>query len=159
MTTSTTKTIVGRKEWCSFPELAIPAVKARVDSGAKTSSLHAFNIKPFERDGEKWVSFEVHPLQKNRKTTIHCEAPILDKRSVKSSSGVAQKRYVISTTLEHNQIQWEIELTLSNRDSMGYRMLLGREAMIGRMMVDPEESFLGGKLSPSQLKARYAKNP
>ena len=90
------KLIIGSEEWCSFPALGIPAIKARVDSGAKTSSLHAFNIQTFRRDGSLWVSFEVHPLQNNRRALLRCERPVIDKRRVKSSSGVAETRYVIA---------------------------------------------------------------
>lgn len=158
MTTSETKIIVGSEEWCAFPQLAIPAIKARVDSGAKTSSLHAFNIKPFKRANQAWVSFEVHPLQNNRRTIIRCEAEIVDKRSVKSSSGIAEKRYVIRTSLEHRGASWDIELTLTNRDSMGYRMLLGREAMVGRILVDPSASFLGGNIHSKKLEREYARH-
>lgn len=149
------KMLVGSKEWCALPELNIPATKARIDSGAKTSSIHAFNIKKFHRNGETWVSFEVHPLQKNRRTVIYCERPVIDKRSVKSSSGIAQSRYVISTTLEMGNKSWEIELTLANRDSMGYRMLLGREAMSGRIIVDPAHSYILGHVRSSKIDAYY----
>ncbi|MGB1702780.1 MAG: ATP-dependent zinc protease [Cycloclasticus sp.] len=141
------KIIIGSEEWCAFPEIAIPAIKARIDSGAKTSSIHAFNIQPFRREGIAWVSFEVHPLQNNRKTVIRCERPVIDKRVVKSSSGAAETRYVVSTLLQLGEMNWNIELTLANRDSMGYRMLLGREAMHGKLMVDPSESHLMGEVS------------
>ena len=149
------KLIVGSEEWCSFPSLGIPAVKARVDSGAKTSSLHAFNIHAFSRGGDKWVSFEVHPIQRNRKTTVRCEAPIVDRRFVKSSSGDREKRYVIASSIHIGGSSFDIELTLSNRDTMGYRMLLGREAMSGRMLVDPAASFSVGDLTPTQLLQMY----
>lgn len=152
------KVIVGSEEWCALPLLGIPAIKARVDSGARTSAIHAFNIKAFKRGIVSWVSFEVHPLQNNRRTIVRCEAQVLDKRVVKSSSGIAEKRYVIRTTLEHENRQWEIELTLTNRDSMGYRMLLGREAMIGRILVDPSASFLGGEIAEDSLSLQYAAN-
>src|SRR5690554_601195 len=138
--------IVGGEEWCALPELNIPAIKARVDSGAKTSSLHAFNIHSFERNGEAWVRFEVHPLQHDRQTTLNCEAKVVDQRLVKSSSGAGQKRYVVRTAMHYAGQQWDIELTLTNRDSMGYRMLLGREAMNGRILVDPAASQLGGSI-------------
>ncbi len=103
-----------------------------------------------------WVSFEVHPLQNNRRTIVRCEAQVVDKRVVKSSSGIAEKRYVIVTTLEHDGRCWDIELTLTNRDSMGYRMLLGREAMIGRILVDPAASFLGGHINEESLSRHYS---
>ncbi|MGG5507787.1 MULTISPECIES: 30S ribosomal protein S6--L-glutamate ligase [unclassified Myroides] len=151
------KLIVGSEEWCSFSTLNIPAIKARVDSGAKTSALHAVNISPFEKDGEKWVKFDVNPLQNNGKTIIHCEAKIVDKRIVKSSSGSRESRYVIRTVLGLGEMSWEIELTLTNRDSMGYRMLLGREAMGGRILVDPEKNFLLGQPTTEKLDEYYNK--
>lgn len=157
MTKEESKIIVGSEEWCSFPGLGIPAIKARVDSGAKTSSMHAFNIQKFNRDGESWVSFEVHPLQNNRRTVIRCERPIIDKRVVKSSSGVAETRYVIGATIKVGSDTWDVELTLANRDSMGYRMLLGREAMSGRILVDPSLSFCLGEIGDETLQVYYGK--
>jgi ribosomal protein S6--L-glutamate ligase len=149
------KRVIGCEEWCGFPDLGIPAVKARIDSGAKTSCLHAFNINRFKKDGNWWVSFEVHPLQNNRRVVIRCEKPIVDKRKVKSSSGAAESRYVISTILKAGDDEWEIELTLTNRDSMGYRMLLGREAMHGKLLVDPSLSFCLGKVEEKALNKMY----
>lgn len=151
------KLIVGSEEWCSFSTLNIPAIKARVDSGAKTSALHAVNISPFEKEGEKWVKFDVNPLQNNGKTIIHCEAKVVDKRIVKSSSGSRESRYVIRTILGFGETAWDIELTLTNRDSMGYRMLLGREAMGGRILVDPEKHFLLGQPTVEKLDEYYNK--
>lgn len=149
------KLVVGSEEWVKLPKLNIPAIKVRVDSGAKTSSLHAVNIHPFIKEGEHWVRFDVYPLQGNGRTLIHCEAEIIDKRIVKSSSGTRENRYVIKTFLYFGEHSWEIELTLTNRDSMGYRMLLGREAMIGRILVDPESSFLHGDLDEFKQKEVY----
>lgn len=117
--------------------------------------LHAVNIHPFIKEGEHWVTFCVYPLQGNGRTLIHCEAEIIDKRIVKSSSGTRENRYVIKTFLYFGEHSWEIELTLTNRDSMGYRMLLGREAMIGRILVDPESSFLHGDLDEFKQKEVY----
>jgi ribosomal protein S6--L-glutamate ligase len=136
------KIILGSEEWCSFPELGVPAIKARVDSGAKTSALHAINIAPFTKNEKNWVKFDINPIQNNVRTIIHCEAPLIDKRVVKSSSGFREQRYVIQTTLHLDGKSWTIEMTLTNRDSMGFRMLLGREAMIGRAIVDPEQQYL-----------------
>lgn len=151
------KQIIGSEEWCAFPDLGLPAIKARVDSGAKTSSIHAFNVQKFRRQGETWVSFEVHPLQNNRRIVVRCERPIVDKRVVKSSSGISETRYVILATLKIGNQAWEIELTLANRDSMGYRMLLGREAMSGRMLVDPAISFCMGHVTGDSLNQHYGK--
>ncbi|MEM0542474.1 30S ribosomal protein S6--L-glutamate ligase [Flavobacterium sp. j3] len=149
------KIILGSEEWCSFPELGIPAIKARVDSGAKTSALHAINIAPFIKDDENWVKFDINPIQNNLKTVIHCQARLIDKRIVKSSSGFREQRYVIQTTLKIGIESWEIEMTLTNRDSMGFRMLLGREAMSGRILVDPEQKYLLGQTTSESLKSLY----
>ncbi len=149
------KIIIGSEEWFGFPRLGIPAVKARIDSGAKTSAIHAFNIQPFKRFGQPWVSFEVHPLQNNRKVVVRCESAVVDRRVVKSSIGVSEKRYVIREALNVQDETWDIELTLTNRDSMGYRMLLGREAMSGRVLVDPDESFCLGDIPRETIRGIY----
>ncbi|WP_269684430.1 30S ribosomal protein S6--L-glutamate ligase [Flavobacterium lacustre] len=152
---SDNKVILGSEEWCSFPELGIPTIKARVDSGAKTSALHAINIAPFIKNESNWVKFDINPIQNNLKTVIHCEAPLIDKRIVKSSSGFREQRYVIQTHLKIGDSKWPIEMTLTNRDSMGFRMLLGREAMSGRVLVDPEQKYLLGQPTPESLKELY----
>jgi len=152
---SQNKIILGSEEWCSLPELGIPVIKARVDSGAKTSALHAKNIAPFIKEGQNWVKFDINPIQNNVKTIIHCEAHLVDKRVVKSSSGFREQRFVIQTNLEIGNSNWLIEMTLTNRDSMGFRMLLGREAMSGRVLVDPEQQYLLGQPSSDNLKEVY----
>ena len=149
------KIILGSEEWCSFPELGIPAIKARVDSGAKTSALHAINITPFIKDGINWVKFDINPIQNNLKTVIHCEALLIDKRVVKSSSGFREQRYVIQSNINIGSDIWAIEMTLTNRDSMGFRMLLGREAMSGRILVDPQQQYLLGQNTTENLKDLY----
>lgn len=149
------KLILGSEEWCSFPELGIPTIKARVDSGAKTSALHAINIQPYMKNGENWVKFDINPIQNNLKTTIHCDAPLIDKRIVKSSSGFRERRFVIQTLYKIGDLSWPIQMTLTNRDSMGFRMLLGREAMSGRILVDPERKYLLGQPSVDNLKSYY----
>jgi len=118
------KIVVGSEEWCALPQLNIPAIKSRVDSGAKTSALHAINIIPFKKDGYPWVRYEVHPLQNDGKTSIHCESPVIDKRKVKNSSGTSEIRYVVKSIISIAESTWEIELSLTNRDSMGYRKLM-----------------------------------
>jgi ribosomal protein S6--L-glutamate ligase len=152
---SESKIILGSEEWCSLPELGIPSIKARVDSGAKTSALHAINIAPFKKEGQNWVKFDINPIQNNVKTIIHCEAPLVDKRIVKSSSGFREQRYAIQTSLDIGNSKWVIEMTLTNRDSMGFRMLLGREAMSGRVLVDPEQQYLLGQTTTDNLKEVY----
>ena len=149
------KTVVGSEEWVSLGELNIPYVKARVDSGAKTSSLHAVSIQPFQKDNETWVNFDVFPIQNDGKRKISCKALVIDKRVVKSSSGNREHRYVVRTSISLNDKVWDVELTLTNRDSMGYRMLLGREAMMGRIVVDPAESFLTGTVEDETIIKSY----
>ena len=149
------KVVIGKEEWCALPELGLPAIKARVDSGAKTSALHAFNIQPFEQDGERWVTFDIHPVQDNRRVVQSCRGRVVDRREVKSSSGQKERRHVIRTPLTMGGQTWEIEITLTNRDSMGYRMLLGREAMVGRTLIDPDASFVLGTVSEKDLRSHY----
>lgn len=150
------KIVIGKEEWCSLPELNLPAIKARVDSGARTSSLHAFNIKLIKRNNEKWVKFDIHPIQRDKKTSIQCKAKLVEHRDVKSSSGHTEKRPVIETELRIGSEHHRIQITLTNRDSMGYRMLLGREAMQGRMLVDPGISFSQIHLSESDARSLYS---
>ena len=156
MSVNNEKLVVGSEEWCAFPSLGIPAIRARVDSGAKTSALHAFNIHAFKRAGQSWVSFDVHPLQSNRKVAVSCEAPVIARRSIRNTSGSSEKRYVVRVPMRLGEHTWDIEITLANRDSMGYRMLLGREAMENRILVDPSSSSMLGRLSDPQVKELYA---
>lgn len=149
------KVIIGNEEWCAFPGLGVPAIKARVDSGAKTSALHAFNIQRFESGSSQWVSFDVHPLQNNRELVVHCQAPVCDKRWVKSSSGLSEKRYVIKVPMQLGPFLWDIEVTLTNRDSMGYRMLLGRNAMQDLVLVDPSQGCYLGEPDVAQMQNLY----
>jgi len=151
----TKKIIIGKEEWCSLHNLNLPAIKARVDSGAKTSSLHAFNIYVFEEHGIKYVTFDIHPIQDNRKIIQNCRAQVIDKRDVKSSSGEKEKRIVISTPITFGQETWEIEVTLTNRDAMGYRMLLGREALKEKILIDPNQSFLLGTYNDRDVQTYY----
>ena len=131
------KKIIGNQEWCTFERLNIPAIKARIDSGAKTSSIQSTNIKKFKKGKESWVAFDVNPIQDNLSIVVHCEAKIVDVRLVKSSSGITEKRFVIKETLQLGEDTFDIELTLANREGMDFRMLLGREAMADRFIVDP----------------------
>ncbi|MEA1787582.1 30S ribosomal protein S6--L-glutamate ligase [Arenibacter sp. GZD96] len=148
--------IVGSEEWCFFHELGIPAIKARVDSGAKTSSIQAANIKLFFKGAVEWVKFDVNPLQDNRSITIACEAKLIDRRTVKSSSGIAEERLVIKTPVTLGSNTFDIELTLANRDTMEFRMLLGREALNQKYVVNPAELFLKGDISPTEINQKYA---
>ena len=137
--------IIGWREWIGLPELAIDRIKVKVDTGARSSALHAFDLHEFERGGERWVRFKVHPIQRDSKTTRQTEAPVLEYRSVKNSSGRASLRPVIVTSVKFLDQTWQIELTLTNRDQMGFRMLLGREAIRNRFLVDSGKSYFGGK--------------
>jgi ribosomal protein S6--L-glutamate ligase len=151
----TQKMIIGKEEWCELPELHLSAVKARIDSGARTSALHADNIHIYTARGEKWVRFDINPIQKDRKITVHCKARLVDERDVKSSSGHTERRPVIETPIRIGNVTQNIQLTLTNRDALGYRMLLGREAMQGRMLIDPEKSFTQGMLSDIEARHFY----
>ncbi len=129
----------------SLPGLDVEWIKAKSDTGARSSSLHAFDLETFERDGQRWVRFEIHPWQRSINDARVVEVPMADERAVKSSSGRAQLRPVIRTVLRINGIETEIDLTLTRRDEMGFRMLLGREALRGRFVVDPGRSYLTGR--------------
>ncbi len=139
------KLVVGWREWIALPELGVAAIKPKIDTGARSSSLHAFNIETFERDGVDWVRFDLHPFQRDAETTVRTEAPVLELRSVRSSSGHSTLRPVIQTTVELSGRRWSVELTLAARDEMGFRMLLGREALRGRFIVEPGRSYLVSK--------------
>jgi hypothetical protein len=137
--------VIGWREWVALPELGIRAVKTKVDTGAASSSLHAIDVEEFVRAGRPMVRFRVHPLQRNARAFIQSEAELLEYRQVKSSGGHQTLRPVIVTTVELLGTRCRIELTLASRDTMGFRMLLGREALAGRFLVDSGRSFQGGK--------------
>ena len=135
---------LGWREWGALPELAIPALKMKVDSGAKTSCLHAFRLEPFSKDGEAWLRIWLHPDQHSDHEHV-CEAKIHDQREVTDSGGHTELRYVIKSRLQLGNFDRAIELTLTNRDTMKFRMLLGRQAMRGRFIVNPNASYLLGQ--------------
>ena len=137
--------MVGWREWVALPELGIRAIKPKIDTGARSSSLHAYDVETFVRGSRTWVRFRIKPLQRNRTHVVATEARVVDFRKVKSSSGHVSLRPVIRTDLEMMGQRWPIELTLANRDSMGFRMLLGREAIRERFLVDAGRSYYGGK--------------
>lgn len=135
------KAVIGWREWVGLPDLGVEKVKAKIDTGARTSAIHAFEIRPFERDGQRYVSFLLHPVQHHRHPEVACEARVADERIVTSSNGEREKRYVVETRIQLGEEVWPIELTLTNRDEMGFRMLLGRRAVRRRFVVDPGGSF------------------
>lgn len=137
--------IIGWREWVALPELGIDWTKAKVDTGARTSALHAFDIEYFEKADVQWLRFKIHPYQKNTKVVVVAEAVLLELRNVTSSNGKTERRPVIKTTISLLDKSWPIELTLTNRDTMGFRMLLGRQGIPKHMLVNPHSSFLSEK--------------
>ncbi|NJK63914.1 MAG: ATP-dependent zinc protease [Synechococcaceae cyanobacterium SM2_3_1] len=133
--------IIGWREWVGLPLLNVDRIKAKVDSGARTSALHAYDIEIVPRDGCSMVRFKIHPLQRDTHFSVQAEAPLLTQRSVRSSNGRAEMRPVIRTMVKLGA-QWPMELTLTNRDMMGFRLLLGREAIRGRFLIDTNRSYL-----------------
>lgn len=134
--------VIGWREWLALPDLGVHAVKAKIDTGARSSTLHAFDLERFERGGRPWVRFVVHPVQRSTRETVTAEALLLDERHIRNSGGKQQLRPVILTTVDLAGDCWPIELTLTNRDEMGFRMLLGRQAVRNRYVVDAGRSFL-----------------
>jgi ribosomal protein S6--L-glutamate ligase len=137
----TERFVIGWEEWLALPALGLPAIKAKVDTGAKTSALHAFMIEPFQSPGGPMVRFGVHPVPGREEIEIFCSAPVTDQREVTSSNGEREMRYVITTAVRLGEREWPIEITLTNREAMTYRMLLGRQAIRDDMFVDPATSF------------------
>jgi hypothetical protein len=146
---------IGWREWVALPEFGLFAIKAKVDTGARTSALHAFQIEPFRQDGVAMVRFGIHPLPRMPEVEVFSHAPVLDYRLVRDSGGHEEMRYVICGQLVLNSLHWPIEITLTNRDNMRFRMLLGRTALAGRAVVDPARSYRLGRISRSQLRGLY----
>ena len=138
--------ILGWEEWVTLPELGLGAIKAKVDTGARTSALHASFVEPFGPPGSRRVRFGVHPVPRRADVAIECTARLIGRREVKSSNGEREQRYVIETPIRIGDREWQIEVTLTNRDTMTYRMLLGRRAIADGILVDPASSFLQPKL-------------
>lgn len=135
------KSIIGWREWLSLPELGIQSIKAKVDTGAKTCALHAFFVEPYIKEKEEWVKFLIHPLQNDTETVIECHARLVEQRMVTDSGGHSELRYVIKTSVLAGGKLFDAEMTLTDRESMKFRMLLGRNALKGRFVVDSSKSF------------------
>ena len=136
---------VGWREWVSLPDLGLAGIKAKVDTGARTSALHAHQVRTFRRKGERWVRFRIWPLQQTKAPELVCEARVLERRLVADSGGHRELRFVIQTRLAIGNMEYPIEMTITRRDTMLFRMLLGRTAMKGRIIVNPGRSYLTGK--------------
>ena len=136
------KKVLGWREWVGLPELDIAKIKAKVDTGARTCALHAYFVEPYQRDGATWVKFGIHPKQGKTSPSVECHAAVVDHREVTDSGGHRELRYVIRTTIAVGGAAVDAEVTLTDRENMRFRMLLGRNAMLGRFTVDPELSYL-----------------
>lgn len=147
--------IVGWREWVGLPGLGVDWLKAKIDTGAHTSSLHAYETEEFQRDGTAWVRFDIHPLQRSAREVVTVELPLHDRRRVRSSNGVTQDRFVVQLDIRLLDQVIRAEVTLTRRDAMGYRMLIGREALSQGFMVDSAASYLGGR-PRRRIRARHA---
>lgn len=138
--------LLGWREWVDLPELGLASIKAKVDTGARTSCLHAFELDPFEQDGQAWIRFKVHPVQKDDGLVVQCEVPICDQRAVTDSGGHTEQRYVICTRLRIGGWDQPVEMTLTSRDNMRFRMLIGRTTLkAGGFLVNPGLSYQSGR--------------
>lgn len=141
----TQKQIIGWKEWLSLPELNIPAIKAKIDTGARTSALHTFKLERLSKNGKDMVQFHIHPLQKRTDIAVICESEIIDMRIVKDSGGHQEERIFIQTPVLFSDKKWDIEISLTSRENMLFRTLLGRTALIGgSLLVDPTLDYTAG---------------
>lgn len=145
--------VLGWREWISLVDWDVPHLKAKVDTGARTSSLHAFDLEWFDRDGQPWVRFEIHPWQRSTADAVIADAPVVSTRDIRSSSGIVDHRPVVRTAVLVAGVRVDAEITLTRRDEMGFRMLIGREATRGRFLVDPGSSYLGGR-PPKDVRLR-----
>jgi ribosomal protein S6--L-glutamate ligase len=153
----TEKLTLGWEEWASLPRLGLPAIKAKIDTGARTSSLHAFAVEPFGSPDRPRVRFGLHPIPNRPEVEIYCSARVIDRREITSSNGEAEMRYIIETPVNIGGREWPIEISLTNRESMQYRMLIGRHALMKEDAVEPRRSFIQGELSYDVYKPQASK--
>ena len=146
--------IIGWREWLTLPELGVPAIKVKIDTGARTSALHVAHLEVYTEHSQRKVRFVLHPLRRRPALEIFCQAEVIDERVVSDSGGHREKRLVIRTPLRLGDLQWPVEITLTNREDMLFRMLLGRTAMQGRWLVDPVGSYFCGR----HLRKAYRQN-
>lgn len=137
---------IGWKEWVSLPDLQIPAIKAKVDTGARTSALHASRITVFTKPSGRWVRYVVQPLRNNPEIEIECESKLIDRRDIKNSGGQVESRYIIETTFVLGEAMWSATLSLTSRDDMLFRMLLGRTTLADNVIIYPKEKYLTGRV-------------
>ena len=147
--------IIGSEEWCAFNQLKIPAIQARVDSGAKTSSIQATEIKLIKKNDEDWVRFVVYPLRKNSIIKVICNAKLIDKRSIKGSFGISEERLIIKTPVTIGEDTFDIELSLANRNTMEFKMLLGREAIANRYLINSGVQHMQKVYSKKEVNTMY----
>ncbi len=147
--------LIGWQEWCALPKLHLPAIKAKIDTGAKTSALHAYDIRPFHRHGELFAHFKVHPLQRREDLEIECTAHVIDHRVIMNSGGYKELRYVIRTDILLGTLKWEIDISLTNREPLAFRMLLGRDALAHHFLIEPGKKLYQGKYSKRQITRLY----
>ena len=144
-TTPSEKVVVGWREWVALPQADVPWVKAKIDTGARSSSIHAFDLEVVERGGDEWVRFSIHPWQRSDEDHVELSLPVLDMREVRSSNGQVEKRYAVALDVTLASRTITTVMTLSNRDEMGFRMLIGREALERGFLVDSARSYVGGR--------------
>jgi hypothetical protein len=161
----TDKLVAGWREWVSVPTLGVASIKAKLDTGARSSALHAYDVTRLTIEGKPWVRFGVHPFQRNDSAVRNCLCPVVDERIVTNPGGRRQRRIIIEVDISMGQHTWPIELSLTDRDEMGFRMLIGRTAMHGLLIVDPDASYRLGrlprkrkKLAPGKIRARKSLN-
>ena len=155
--TTPAREVVGWREWVRLPSLGVPWIKAKIDTGAKTSSLHAFDLRPYETDDGQRVRFSIHPWQATAADEVAVDLRVHDERSVRSSSGHTETRYVVLVPLVLAGREVVAEVTLTDRDEMGFRMLVGREALVQGFLVDPSVSYAGGRPDRATRKKNWGR--